>query len=77
MAIHMPFVSTDVPVAPRPAMGLALLALFMLAACEPTVRIQPPTEPITINLNVKVDAEVRVKLERQAADDIRKNDDIF
>jgi len=53
------------------------LFAFMLAACEPTVRIQPPTEPITINLNVKVDAEVRVKLEKQAEEDIRKNDDIF
>ena len=58
-------------------LGMALLTFVMLAACEPTVRIQPPSEPITINLNVKVDAEVRVKLERQAADDIRKNNDIF
>jgi hypothetical protein len=77
MAIQMQFVSTFAQGAPRPMLGVALLALVMLAACEPTVRIQPPSEPITINLNVKVDAEVRVKLERQAADDIRKNDDIF
>jgi hypothetical protein len=77
MAIQMQFVSILAQGAPRPTWGVALLALVMLAACEPTVRVQPPSEPITINLNVKVDAEVRVKLERQAADDIRKNDDIF
>lgn len=77
MAIQMHFVSTFAQGTPRPTLGVALVALVMLAACEPTVRIQPPSEPITINLNVKVDAEVRVKLERQAADDIRKNDDIF
>lgn len=77
MAIQMHFVSTFAQGAPRPVLSVALLALVMLAACEPTVRVQPPSEPITINLNVKVDAEVRVKLERQAADDIRKNDDIF
>lgn len=61
----------------RPRAGSALLAVFLLAACEPTVRVEPPREPITINLNVKVDADVRVKLERQAEDDIRKNEDIF
>ncbi len=77
MAIPMQFVSTFAQGASRLLPGVALLALVMLAACEPTVRVQPPSEPITINLNVKVDAEVRVKLERQAADDIRKNDDIF
>lgn len=57
--------------------GIALGVALILSACEPTVRVEAPREPITINLNVKVDADVRVKLERQAADDIRKNDDIF
>lgn len=62
---------------PRSTRGVALFALLLLAACEPTVRLQAPSEPITINLNVKVDAEVRVKLEKQAADDISKNGNIF
>lgn len=63
------------------ARSLTLLSpvavLLALAACEPTVRVEAPKEPITINLNVKVDAEVRVKLERQAEQDIEKNPDIF
>ena len=54
-----------------------LLALVALAACEPTVRVEAPREPITINLNVKVDAEVRVKLEEQAEEDIKNAPDIF
>lgn len=54
-----------------------LLALAGLAACEPTVRVEAPREPITINLNVKVDAEVRVKLEEQAEEDIKNAPDIF
>lgn len=58
-------------------LGALLLAALVLGACEPTVRVMPPAEPITINLNVKLDAEVRVKLERQAEEDIRKNEDIF
>lgn len=55
----------------------ALAALAALAACEPTVRVEAPREPITINLNVKVDAEVRVKLEEQAEEDIKNAPDIF
>ena len=50
---------------------------LMLAACEPTVRVEAPKEPITINLNIKLDAEVRVKLEQEAREDIKKNPDIF
>ena len=48
-----------------------------MAACEPTVRVEVPKEPITINLNIKLDADVRVKLEEQAGQDIDKNKDIF
>ena len=57
--------------------GPAALALVLAAACQPTVKVEAPTEPITINLNVKVDAEVRVKLEKQAEEDIKKNPGIF
>ena len=50
------------------------LAVFVaglaLAACSPTVKVQAPKEPITINLNIKLDADVRVKLEQQAKEDI-------
>lgn len=56
---------------------LLLCAVTALAACEPTVRVEAPKEPITINLNVKIDAEVRVKLEQQAAEDIKNAPDLF
>lgn len=59
----------------RPALG-SLLLLFVVA-CQPTVKVEPPAEPITINLNIKLDAEVRVKLEEQAKEDINNNPDIF
>ena len=48
-----------------------------LAGCEPTVKVQAPTEPITINLNIKLDAEVRVKLEESAKKDIKSNPGVF
>ncbi len=53
------------------------LLVGLLAACQPTVKIEAPKEPITINLNIKLDAEVRIKLEERAKEDIGANPDIF
>lgn len=61
----------------RPIHPWIVFALFLLSACQPTVRVEAPKEPITINLNVKVDAEVRVKLEQQAQEDVNRNSKIF
>jgi len=62
----------------RPTAPVCLLVLLpVLAACTPTVRMEAPREPITINLNVKLDADVRVRLEEQAQEDIERNPDIF
>ena len=57
-------------------MGSCLLG-GLLAACQPTVKIEAPREPITINLNIKLDAEVRIRLEERAKQDIGANPDIF
>ena len=51
--------------------------LLTLQACTPTVKVEAPAEPITINLNIKLDAEVRLKIEEQAKDDINNNPEIF
>ena len=52
-----------------------LLVVGTFAACQPTVRVEAPREPITINLNIK--ADIRVRIEEQAKKDIAENDDIF
>ncbi len=52
-------------------------ALGLISACQPTVRVEAPKEPITINLNVKLDAEVRLKLEEQAREEVEANPEIF
>ena len=59
--------------------GALVVVLFGLAlgACTPKVQVEAPKEPITINLNVKLDAEIRVKLEEQADKDVQANPDIF
>jgi len=55
----------------------SLGGFLLLFGCSPTVKIEAPKEPITINLNIKLDAEVRVKLEESAEKDIKNNPGIF
>ena len=59
--------------------GLPILMVgaFLLTACQPTIKVEAPKEPITINLNIKLDADIRVKLEETAKEDIEANPDIF
>ncbi|NMM44050.1 YnbE family lipoprotein [Rhodospirillaceae bacterium KN72] len=47
--------------------------LAALGACTPTVKVETPQEPITINLNVKLDADVRLRLIEEAKDDVEDN----
>lgn len=56
--------------------GVTALAA-LLTACTPTVQVAAPKEPITINLNIKLDADVRVRLEEAAKKDIKTNPGIF
>ena len=55
---------------------LLMLVALPLGACA-TVRVQAPDEPIEINLNVKIEQEVRVRLDRDIEDLIENNPDIF
>jgi len=48
----------------RNSSGL-LLVLLYLAACTPTIQVAVPNEPITINLNVRIEHEIRVKVEEE------------
>ena len=40
-------------------------ALVGLGACTPRIEVAPSDKPITINLNVKIDHEVRVKVDKE------------
>ena len=43
----------------------ALVAVpVILMACTPRVEVTAPDKPITINLNVKIDHEIRLKVDK-------------
>ena len=56
---------------------LLMLAALFLAACTPTVQVAVPNEPITINLNVRIEHEIRVKVERELDDIFSDDSDLF
>jgi len=42
----------------------ASLAAAGVGACSPTVKLEAPDKPIVINMNIKIEQEVRVRLEK-------------
>ena len=58
--------------------GCATAILLGIAgACTPTIKLAAPDKPIEINLNVKIDQEVRVRIDKDLEDLIAKNPDLF
>ncbi|WP_166261538.1 YnbE family lipoprotein [Marinobacter salicampi] len=41
-----------------------LVSAFLTAGCTPTVQMAAPKEPITVNLNVKIQHEIYVKVDK-------------
>ena len=55
----------------------ALVLLLALAGCHHTVQVEAPKDPIVINLNVKIEQEVRVKVEKDVEDLLADNPELF
>ena len=55
------------------------LGVFLLAACTPkaTVEVKAPEEPIVINLNVKIEHEIRVKVDKDLDQLFEEEDGLF
>ncbi|NTW69238.1 MAG: YnbE family lipoprotein [Chlorobiaceae bacterium] len=45
--------------------ALTLTSSVWLSACSPTVKVEAPDKPIVINMNIKIDHEIRIKVDRE------------
>ncbi len=54
-----------------------LIVPLLLMACAPTVRLEAPEKPIEINLNVKIEQEVRVSIAKDVSDAVAKDPSLF
>jgi hypothetical protein len=51
--------------------------LVFVAGCTPTVQLEAPKEPIEINLNVKIEHNIRVQVDQELEDLFDEESDLF
>lgn len=56
--------------------GCIVASLSLLGACTPTVKVATD-EPITINLNVNIQHEIRIKVDKELDDVLSKDSGLF
>lgn len=56
---------------------LAIVLLLLCAACNPTVKVEAPDKPIEINLNVKIEHSIRVKVDEELDDLFAEDSELF
>lgn len=54
-----------------------ILCIFFFSACAPTVKVAAPDKPIVINLNVKIQHEIKVQVEKDLDDVLSKESGLF
>lgn len=59
------------------ALALLLSLAWLPAACTPVVQVEMSDKPITINLNVKIEHEIRVKVEKELDNLFTKDSGLF
>jgi len=62
-------------------MKLITVSLFflilLLSSCAPTVRVEAPDKPIEINLNVNIEHNVKIQMDKQLDNLMQNKKDIF
>ena len=55
----------------------SLLMIALLGACTPTVQVAAPDKPIEINLNIKIEHEIRVKVDKDLDEIFDEDSELF
>ena len=56
---------------------LGLLASSLLIVCTPRIEVAAPKEPITINMNVKIEHEIHIKVDKDVESLLKSRSDLF
>jgi hypothetical protein len=54
-----------------------LVLLSFLGGCNPTVTVQAPDKPIEINLNVRIEHEIRLQVDKELEGLFDDDSDVF
>ncbi len=58
-------------------LSFVLACLAGTGGCAPTVKVEPSDKPITINLNVKIEHEIRVKVDKELDSILSEDSGLF
>ena len=56
---------------------LLTVLLFLLAGCNPTVKVEAPDKPIEINLNVKIEHRILLQVDKDLEGLFSEDSDVF
>lgn len=57
---------------------LTLITVFaFLAGCNPTVKVEAPEKPIEINLNIKIEHEIRLQVDKDLEGLFAEDSEVF
>jgi len=58
-------------------MILLVAGLVLLSACNPTVRVEAPSEPIRIEANITIKHEIRIVVEKEVEEMFEEEEGLF
>ena len=61
----------------HPLLLATVFSLLCFGACTPRVEVVAPDKPITINMNIKIDHEVKIRVEKDLDEVIGKDSKLF
>ncbi|WP_423250665.1 YnbE family lipoprotein [Enterobacter asburiae] len=56
---------------------LTVAVAALLAGCTPRIEVAAPKEPITINMNVKIEHEIHIKVDKDVETLLKSRSDLF
>lgn len=56
---------------------LQIFLFAFLAGCNPTVKVEAPEKPIEINLNVKIEHEIRLQVDKDLEGLFAEDSEVF
>ncbi|ORM70034.1 YnbE family lipoprotein [Pantoea rwandensis] len=57
--------------------ALLLLVLLPITGCVPRIEVAAPKEPITINMNVKIEHEIHIKVDKDVEALLKNQSGLF
>ncbi len=57
--------------------SLTVAVVVLLTGCTPRIEVAAPKEPITINMNVKIEHEIHIKVDKDVETLLKSRSDLF